>query len=397
MNVFLIPSWYPEPRWGLGGGNFLEEFAVTLARNCPAMQFHVSLWGQSSHDCSSARLRAWLARPLPAGASRPQRRQVSGNLVEWYRAVWTWRYGFERGNVAAVLKACRAQLLQAEQEHGAISLLHAHVSFPAGYVAMELGRERNIPYVLTEHMSPFPFTHFLRGGEPVPEVMQALRGARRVIAVSNALAQGIRERTGVEALVIPNGVDETFFTPGVASGGGFTFLTVASLQPQKGIDDLLRAIARLPASPALRFRIAGDGAQSGAYRALAQELGVGERISWLGPLSREQVRDEMRACDAFVLTSRHESFGVVYAEAAACGKPVLATRCGGPEDIVHAANGVLVDVGDVAGIAAALSALARRERPFDPLAIRADFEARFASRTIAKRYASLYAEVAGAR
>jgi glycosyltransferase involved in cell wall biosynthesis len=107
------------------------------------------------------------------------------------------------------------------------------------------------------------------------------------------------------------------------------------------------------------------------------------------------VRDALRACDAFVLTSRHESFGVVYAEAIACGKPVIGTRCGGPEDIVTDQNGLLVPVGDVHAIAHALGVMIERARRMDTGAIRADFESRFSSRVVSRRYAELYAEAIG--
>ena len=68
-----------------------------------------------------------------------------------------------------------------------------------------------------------------------------------------------------------------------------------------------------------------------------------QRVRLLGALSREQARDELRGCDCFVLPSRHESFGVVLAEATACGRPVISTRCGGPESIVTKENGILVE------------------------------------------------------
>jgi glycosyltransferase involved in cell wall biosynthesis len=273
------------------------------------------------------------------------------------------------------------------------------VSFPAGAVAMQLSRESGTPYLVTEHMSPFPFVHLVRGGQVVPEVSEPLRHAARVTAVSRSLARELRERVGVQAAVVPNGIDGGYFSPPAgppAQERDFTFLTVANLTPQKGIDDLLAAIARLAPATRAVFRIAGAGSHAAAYRALAERLGVTRRVTWLGALGRDAVRDELRACDAFVLASRHESFGVVYAEAIACGRPVLATRCGGPEDIVDGTNGELVPVGDVPALAAALERFAARSRAWDTAAIRAGFEARFSAAAVARRFGELYAEVAGA-
>ncbi|MBI5169454.1 MAG: glycosyltransferase [Candidatus Eisenbacteria bacterium] len=392
MNVFAIPSWYPEPARGLLGGTFLHEAFLAIARHHADVNLDVALWGQGDFELSGARARAWLARPHLVTAARPERRAVAPNLVEHYAPVWTWRFATRRGNAPAVLAVVRAQLERSRRERGRIDLIHAHVSFPAGWLAMRLSRDTGIPFVLTEHMSPFPFTHFVRDGRVVPEVAEPLRQARRVVAVSRALAAQIRDAVGVEPEVIPNGVDEDFFTPGPSRGGPFTFLTVGAIETQKGIDVLIAAAGQLQtnAGRAARFRVVGEGRFRGLYEQLARSLVLGNRFEWLGALPRERVRDEMRACDAFVLTSRHESFGVVYAEALACGKPVLATHCGGPEDIVGEGDGLLVPVDDVAATAEALDALARGDAAFDSAAIRASFERRFASRAVAARTVALY-------
>ncbi len=399
MNVFAIPSWWPQPSRGRMGGSFLEESFAAIARHHADVNLDVALWGQGDFELSGARLRAWIARPHVFTAARPARRVVAPNRIERYAPVWTWRYASRLGNAPAALAVVRAQLEAARRERGRVDLIHAHVSFPAGWIAMHLSRETGIPFVLTEHMSPFPFTHFLRDGAVVAEVAQPLRHARRVTAVSRALAAQIGDAVGVEAEVIPNGVDEDFFTPGPSRGGPFTFLTVGAIEVQKGIDVLVAAAAQMQsqAGREARFRIVGEGKLRGEYERLARERGLASRVEWLGALPRESVRDEMRACDAFVLPSRHESFGVVYAEALACGKPVLATRCGGPEDIVEEGDGVLVPVGDVEATARALDDFARGDLEFDAAAIRARFERRFASRAVAARMVAMYRAAMEAR
>jgi glycosyltransferase involved in cell wall biosynthesis len=399
MHVFLVPSWYPEPEHGLMGGVFLAEAAQALARHAPGLDVSVSLWGQGDLELSSGRIRAWLARRSGPGRAGSEPRALRENLTEYYCPAWTWRHGLAKGNLAGMLRSNRQNLTRATAERGLPDLIHAHVSWPAGAVAMQLSRESRIPYIVTEHMSPFPFRHLVRDGKVVPEVREPLRNAARVTAVSRSLATEIRERVGVDATVIPNGVDGEWFSPAPVSrdiGREFTYLTVANLTPQKGIDDLLAAIALWGRTVrGVRFRIAGGGSHAAEYRALAERLEVSHRVTWLGPLSRERVRDEMRACDAFVLPSRHESFGVVFAEAIACGKPVLGTRCGGPEDIVDATNGELVPVGDVRSLAAGLKVLFLRAHELDPATIRADFEARFSSAAVARRFGELYTQVVG--
>lgn len=384
MRVFVLPSWWPSERHGLLTGSFVREWVAALHRT-GRVRLDVSLTGQGTHEWSAARVRAWLAQPWPHGARRPRRREVAPGWTEYSRPASSARFGWRAAWLPGVLRAHRANLAQSIAEHGRPDLLHAHVAWPAGAVAMRLSRETGIPYAITEHMSPFPFAFLERDGAVVPEVVEPLRGARAVFAVGNALAARIAATTGVRAEVVPNGVDGAFFRPGRARGAGFTFLTVASLQPQKGIDDLLRAVAALGPLPGVRFRIVGAGVAAAEYRALAASLGVTDRVEWLGARSRAGVRDALQDCDAFVLTSRHESFGVVVAEALACGRPVVATRSGGPEDLVGEQDGILVPVGDVQAIAAALRAVASGACAFDPDGIRARFESRFEAAVVAER------------
>jgi glycosyltransferase involved in cell wall biosynthesis len=83
-------------------------------------------------------------------------------------------------------------------------------------------------------------------------------------------------------------------------------------------------------------------------------------VRFLGALAPEQVPQQHAASDAFVLASFEETFGVVLVEALMSGRPVVATRCGGPEDIVHEGNGWLVPPGDPAALAAAMDQAVER-------------------------------------
>jgi glycosyltransferase involved in cell wall biosynthesis len=154
------------------------------------------------------------------------------------------------------------------------------------------------------------------------------------------------------------------------------FFTLGGMLPVKGYPDLLQAIAlfleRLPEQDHSRveFRLAGYGPCLEAYRAECRRLGLDAWVSWPGFLSREQARHEFHNCDCYVLASHHESFGVVLVEAMASGRPVIATRCGGPEAIVTPDNGILVDVGRPPQLAEAMMTMYSSARRFDPQALR---------------------------
>ena len=164
----------------------------------------------------------------------------------------------------------------------------------------------------------------------------------------------------------------------------------------KGHDHLLRAFAtHFRGDPGVRLRIGGDGPERWRLEALAAELGLEKQIDFLGWLGRDQVVREMQHANVFVLPSRYETFGVVLIEALACGKPVIATRCGGPERIVHDGNGILVSPESHTELADAMQRLRVTTSEFDSKAIRADCLTRFGEQRVIGQLGELYEHVAG--
>ena len=99
----------------------------------------------------------------------------------------------------------------------------------------------------------------------------------------------------------------------------------------------------------------------------------------------------MQKCDVFVLSSLHETFGVVVGEAMACGKPVISTRCGGPEFIVNEENGVLVDVANAQALAGAMEDFIADRVSFDPQTVRASVVNRFSPEAFVRNIVGLRA------
>jgi glycosyltransferase involved in cell wall biosynthesis len=131
------------------------------------------------------------------------------------------------------------------------------------------------------------------------------------------------------------------------------------LVEKKGVDSLIRAVATLPVD--VRLTIAGDGPQRAQLERLTRNLGVGDRIEFLGSVTNEQVRELLQDCDAFALACRVDRNGdkdgipVVLMEAMACGVPVLAGDLPAIRElVVDGRTGRLVDGNDVSAIATAL-------------------------------------------
>lgn len=224
-------------------------------------------------------------------------------------------------------------------------VIHAHV-YSAGVPAVLIGKRYDIPVVITEHFSGFP-RGLVRGFELL-RAKFAFERATFVCPVSENLQSHI-ERLGIKARfrVIPNAVDINLFYPAEGSAerpdGKKRLLTVALLSPIKGIPYLLEALAKLRTKrDDFVLDIVGDGPNRAEYETLASKLGLDGIVYFHGLKTKREVAEFMRRADVFVLPSLVETFGVVFIEALACGKPVIATKIGGPSEIVTPEVGLLV-------------------------------------------------------
>jgi glycosyltransferase involved in cell wall biosynthesis len=171
-------------------------------------------------------------------------------------------------------------------------------------------------------------------------------------------------------------------------------LSAGSLDENKGHSDLLYAFARsFKQKNNVQLIIVGEGPLGQKLKSLSHELGINQQVTFLGKIDHEGMLAEMSACDALVLSSRYETFGVVVIEALACGKPVVATRCGGPEWIVHEGNGLLVPVRDIAALGHAMLAIKNSAHRFDSRQIRQDCIARFGEKTVIRLLSEVYSQI----
>ena len=174
-------------------------------------------------------------------------------------------------------------------------------------------------------------------------------------------------------VVVP-GTEPTRFRPGLDTSAvrarfglepqARWLLTVARLVEHKGIDNGIRAFARLaPQYPELRYAIAGEGEWRPALESLAKELGVADRVRFLGPVSEAELPAVFNVASVFLGVSRQmhdkvEGFGIALVEASACGVPVVGARAGGiPDAVREGETGLLTEGEDPTAIAHTLSRL----------------------------------------
>jgi glycosyltransferase involved in cell wall biosynthesis len=174
-------------------------------------------------------------------------------------------------------------------------------------------------------------------------------------------------------------------------------LFVGRLNAQKGLDDLLQAMAR--ASRSWTLDVVGDGPDGEALRRRAESLGVDGRITWLGHLPQSALPALYARSAALIIPSTEEGLGLVGVEAALCETPAIAYASGGLTDVVRdGATGWLVPTGDVAALAHAIDGVV--ERPTKARAFGAAARVRalatFSPEAVGARYRAAYDAAVGA-
>ncbi|MCA0177905.1 MAG: glycosyltransferase [Proteobacteria bacterium] len=390
MHVLFIPSWYPAYPGDMAGCFFREQARALLDHGIkvgvltPAFRslsrwqaLFEGGWGlQAEQDEGIETLRFHGVRAFSWSHAL--------NMRFWER---TGLYAFETY----------------QRRFGRPDVLHVHAMIFGLAWAAAIRRRHDIPFVVTEHSS-----EFLRNEIKEPLLAYLTKQAAhasRLFAVSRALCSSVQSQVpapiGGTWTAMPNMVSSRFDTvlrdAGAVQAGRQhrRLLSIAGLHANKGHNHLLQALRlATDAGGEFRLRIGGSGPQERPLRQLAADLGLADRVTFLGHCTREQVVQEMTLADALVISSNHETFGVVAIEALMSGTPVVSTRCGGPEDIIEEGrDGYLVAKNDPTALAQGLLRLSREQTRFDPGELRQRCVARFAEAAFARRHAEVYEEV----
>lgn len=242
---------------------------------------------------------------------------------------------------------------------------------PASTIAVTPFNDIDAPVVLTSHGTSIGETKAVTLETPADYLLKfffhpmnvamdyvASRDADRVIAISDHAYEQLTtsyrlDEEDVE--MIPHGVDTDWFYPRdeqhpAVDDEKTTLLYVGRLGARKGLDLALRALAEVD-DESVEFLIAGTGRHEESLRELARELGIADRVRFLGYVPDEDLPVLYSSADVFVLPSRYEGFGLVLLEAMACGTPVIGADAGGiPTAISDSEYGRVVerDIGELA-------------------------------------------------
>jgi len=335
-----------------------------------------------------ARLHGELARRFPRGdlvVSTPADPDASEVDVGLPAVVDRLPFGARRTKtLPAVLFWARRAATLARQHR--VAFVHCGNVKPAGYPARWVYERQHIPYGIFFYGADLlSEQHKVRHSRLKRRTARVIMGGAAVLMTISAWTRDLAlsllgdlglDGHGRRVRVVHLGTDPTLFRPGVdvtavrerfalPDRGGRWLVTVARLQEHKGMDTVIRALpAILAGAPDVRYAVAGTGPDRERLEQLAQELGVGDRVRFLGGVGDQDLPAFYNLASVYVGASRRagrlgvEGFGISLVEASACGLPVVAGNSGGiPDAVRDGETGFLVPPEDPAALAGAISRL----------------------------------------
>ena len=245
------------------------------------------------------------------------------------------------------------------QEYG-LDLLHVHYAIPhatSAFIANQMlgGNEHPVKIVTTLHGTDITLVGQEASFKSITKF--TIEQSDGVTAVSDFLKKQTVDVFGVkrDIEVIHNFVDTERFRPGagaaccknsIAQEGEKIIMHISNMRPVKRLIDVIEVFARVREKVKSRLVLIGDGPDRNVAHQRAVELGIDKYCCFLG--AQDSIESIIACADIALQPSESESFGISILEALSCGVPVIATRCGGPEEVmIQGETGYLSDVGDV--------------------------------------------------
>jgi glycosyltransferase involved in cell wall biosynthesis len=278
MTILHIPSWFPNNNNSIHG-IFIKK-QIEAISDFDANQHIVLIWHNTT-TFSFKKPFTFLKRFFKA-YEKPVF-NTKGNIVYVEFNYLLSYYTFLGDNNKRLIKRT-LRVFRRINKNYKIDLIHSHVTYPGGFIAHQINTKTNKPYIISEHMGPFPFESFISSLKE--KIIEPVQNAKRVIAVSNFQSGEIKSYCKITPVIIPNLVDERefFITANEVNSNVFCFLLVGHLSPIKGIDLLLKAAQLLKESGVSEFKIkiGGNGNILSSLQNLAKELNIEKHVGWLG-------------------------------------------------------------------------------------------------------------------
>lgn len=378
MKICIIANGYPnsrEPQWGC----FERDQAIA---------FH-----KMGHEVSVLYIdgryrRYW--RKIGFSCFRDEGLSVYGMFLmpkQWLRRI-NYKVNF-RLSVWMMEKVYQRY----EKMEGRPDVIYAHYLFNIA-LATFIRKKHNILFVGIEHWSELT-------KETLKPMVQyygnvGYFGVDKLLSVSKSLQTQIMRHFGIDSTVVYDMLGPEFVSVPVSKEKkrDFCFIAVGSLVPVKDYEMLIKAFSRSNLSlERCTLSIVGDGTERQRLEQLIEELKLKDNVFLLGRKTKNEIISLLSESHVYVLSSKSETFGVACIEALSQGLPVIATKCGGPEDFINKSNGVLIPTNDISSMAVAMKKMYSDYKKYDTMAIAEECRNRFSPMVIARQLTDIFDEV----
>ena len=378
--ILLITKWYPN-RYDPQLGVFIQKHVKAISSFADVVVFYA----QSFENGSGAKTET--IKQTEDGITEyivyyPKSKSLFSSVVNAFRYYKAWK------NTLGLItkKGIRPDII------------HAYILLRPVLLAWFLSKKIKVPYIVSEQWSGYAtgryqdqswlrrtmstyFTNRAQGGTVVSEFLKKKMNE-----------SGFRN----PFVVIPNIIDtEAAVSPvkRIWEGTKTKILIVADLVDEikniRGVLDVFKDVQTIHKN--VELKIVGGGKDEENLKSYSKKLGLfGSTVFFEGQKNNSDVYDYLKQCDFLVVNSRYETFSLICAEAMSCGKPVIATRCGGPEEFVTEQTGILIPVDDPEKLRAAIFNLLSEPGKFQEALIRRYAEEHFSSKTAASLFKKVY-------
>ncbi len=386
MHVLFVTAYYPSPEAPITG-IFFHDQALGLHR----AGHQVGVLVTPRINVTQAYIKRYGLSKLAATT------QDEDVFIDFpvYRMHWGW---FPRPFpfiIAPLLASAGVSAFERYvRDHGMPDVIHGHNIFYGGYLATVLSKKYNIPAVVTEYSSGYHEGHMIFPGQP-GIIRKTLRASKANMVCGSSLIKPLKAYAPEQEFeTLGCIVDTNFFSPTdePLPATPFKFVVIAQLKERrKRFDILLKSFASVFKGRAdVVLQIRGHGPLRPELDQLIAELGIGTQVEFLPMMSKEELRDLLRQSHSLVSSSTIETFGVSVAESIACGRPVVSTISGGPEDFVTERSGILVPPGEVEALATAMQQMETNYAQYRPEAVCLDVSERYSEPIYVARLEAIY-------
>jgi len=379
MNVLFLSHAFPRYI-----GDPAGSFVLRLAKALEKVDVKVHVVAPSSNGVDSTdEVDGITVERFRYAPRKYEKLAYTGNMATEFQRSWSAKVtmlGFLGADFAKSVMARRRV---------APDLIHAHWWFPGGLVGTWLGGLSHLPLVTTLHGTDVRLAKSVAVARPL--FRHVITHSAKVTTVSHWLAGELDMLVPNRSpIVAPMPVATDLFEPD-ASRERAGILFVGRLNAQKGLDQLIRALAGMKSKTTLD--VVGAGPARDSLGALATELGVADRVRWHGEIKQGDLPKFYQRARVLAVPSLDEGLGLVAVEAALCETPVVGFRSGGTPDVVRdGSTGILVEPNNVPALSAALDDILANEARATSLGQsgRLYALANFAPESAAQKYLSVY-------